>query len=84
MFLRVYFFNHDTKRVDFPWAYFETVTLTAASLDTFISSIRTILVSVTLPALRYTHVGAGTLEGLRTAGLGFCDNIMGKLNDDIT
>lgn len=61
-----------------------TVPLTAASLDTLISSIRTVLVSVTLPALRHTHVGAGTLESLRTAGLGFCDNIMGKLHDDRT
>lgn len=43
----------------------------AASLDTLICSIRTVLVSITLPALRHTHVGAGTLESLRTAGLGF-------------
>ncbi len=29
-------------------------------------------------------MGAGTLESLRTAGLGFCDNIIGKLHDGIT
>lgn len=43
----------------------------AASLDALISSIRTVLVSITFPALRHTHVGAGTLESLGTAGLGF-------------
>lgn len=54
--------------------------LTAASFDALIGSVGTVLVSVALPALRHTHVGARTLESLRTAGLGFCDNsIMGKL-----
>lgn len=84
VFVFVSSFNHNTKGTDFPWGYFVTVPLTAASLDTLISSIWTVLVSITLPALRHTHVGAGTLESLRTAGLGFCGNIMGKLHDDIT
>lgn len=43
----------------------------AASFDTLISSIRTVLIPVTLPALRHAHVGAWTLESLRAAGLGF-------------
>lgn len=43
----------------------------AASLHTLISSIRTVIVSITLPALRHTHMGAWTLESLRTAGFGF-------------
>lgn len=64
-------------------SYSVTVPLTAASFNTLISSIRTVLVSIALPALRHTHVGARTLERLRTAGLGFCDNIMGKLSDGI-
>ncbi len=54
-----FFFNH------------KIAPLTAASLDALISSIRTVLVSITLPALRHAHVGAGTLESLRAAGLGF-------------
>lgn len=53
-----------------------TVSLTAASLHTLISSVRTVIVSITLPALRHTHVGAWTLESLRTAGFGFCNGIM--------
>ena len=60
------------------------VPLTAASLHTLISSIRTVLVSITLPALRHTHVGARTLESFRTAGLRFCDNIIGNLHDGTT
>lgn len=42
----------------------------ASSLDALISSIRTVLISVTLPALRHTHMRAWTLESLRTACLG--------------
>lgn len=60
------------------------IQLTAASFDALISPIRAVLVSITLPTLRHTHVGARTLESLRTAGLGFCDSIMRKLCDDIT
>lgn len=78
-----YFFSDNTKQTDFPWRYSVTVPLTAASFNTLISSVRTVLVSIALPALRHTHVGARTLESLRTAGLGFCDNIMGKLRDGI-
>lgn len=73
-----YYVSHNTKQTDFPLGYYVAVPLTAASLDTLISSIRTVLVSITLPALRHTHVGAGTLESLRTAGLGFCGNITVK------
>lgn len=60
--------------------FHRVIPLTAASLDTLISSIRAVLVSIALPALRHAHVGARTLEGLRTAGLGFWNNIMGKYN----
>lgn len=63
---------------------FYKIQLTATSFDALISSIRAVLVSITLPALRHTHVGARTLESLRTAGLGFCDSIMRKLRDDVT
>jgi len=44
--------------------------LTAAGLHALVGPVGTVLVSVTLPALRDTHVGAGTLEGLWAAGLG--------------
>jgi len=43
--------------------------LTTASLNAFICTIRTVLIPVTLPALRNTHVGAGTLECFWTASL---------------
>ena len=58
---------------------FESVPLTAAGLHALICSIRTVFVSIALPALWDTHVGTGTLESLGTAGLGFCDNVMGKI-----
>lgn len=61
---------------------FSNCSLTAAGFDALIGSIGTVLVSVAFPALRHTHVGARTLESLRTAGLGFCDNIVtGKLRN---
>lgn len=40
-----------------------------ASLAALIESIRTVIVSITLPALGHTHMGAGTLEGLGTTRL---------------
>lgn len=48
--------------------------LTAASLDTLVCPVQTVLVPVTLPALRDTHMSAGTLERLWAARLGFYGN----------
>lgn len=62
--------------------FFSNCSLTAASFDALVGSIGAVLISVALPALRHTHVGARTLESLRTAGLGFCGNdIMGELRN---
>lgn len=55
-----------------------SIPLTAASFNTFIGAVGAVLISITLPALRHAHVGAGTLESLRAAGLGFCDDHMEK------
>lgn len=41
-----------------------------AGFDTLVSPIRTVFVTITLPALRDTHMGSRTLERLGTAG--FC------------
>lgn len=46
--------------------------LTAASSDTLIRAIGTVLVAITEPALRDTHVGAGTGEGGGATCLAFC------------
>lgn len=73
------------KMTNFPWSYFVTVPLTAASFHTLISSIRTVLVSITFPALWHTHMRAGALESLRTASFGFYyGKHNGKLHDDVT
>lgn len=48
--------------------------LTAASLDALVCPVQTVLVPVTLPALRDTHMSAGTLERLWAARLGFYGN----------
>lgn len=55
-----------------------SVWLTAASFNAFIGAVRAVLISITLPALRHTHVGAGTLESLGAAGFGLCDIRMEK------
>lgn len=47
-----------------------SISLTAASFHAFIGAVGAVLISIALPALRHTHVGAGTLESLRAAGLG--------------
>lgn len=60
-----------------------TGALTAASFDALISSIRTVSISVTLPALRHTHMGSWALENLPTARLIFCDT-MQWLQDNFT
>lgn len=62
--------------------YSVTVSLTAAGFDALISSIGTVFISVTLPALRHTHMGSWALENLRTARLIFCD-IMQWLQDNV-
>lgn len=55
------------------------VPLTASSQDALISSIRTVFVSIALPALWHALVRSWTLEGLRTAGHGLCDDgVQGK------
>lgn len=55
-----------------------SVWLTAASFNAFIGAVGAVLISITLPALRHTHVGAGTLESLGAAGFGLCDIRVGK------
>lgn len=47
--------------------------LTTASFDALVSSIRTVFVSIALPALRDAHVRSRTLECVGAAGSGFCD-----------
>lgn len=55
-----------------------SVWLTAASFNAFVGAVGAVLISITLPALRHTHVGAGTLESLGAAGFGLCDIRMEK------
>lgn len=58
--------------------------LTAARFHALVRAVGTVFVSVTLPALRDAHVGPGTLERLRAAGLGLCHRNRSSLQTQLS